>query len=275
MLTVSVLGAGWLGFPLCQELQSSDYRVKASRRSRSGLDELHTAGMEAYEVRVNIPEEGFYFSSANFFECFSLVVTIPPGRKREGFEKIYPKEMRLLAERIDRYSNATQVIYTSSTGVFASKQGEVSDATEPDPDRKGGEAVLEAENELRKVLGERLTVVRFGGLIGGDRHPARQLAKKTQLSGGHHPVNLIGRSDATRILSTLIYQRKVGVTLNACCPEHPTRQEFYTSEAKRLGYARPQFDETDTTNGKVIRCHYLESELKYQFIATDPRDILK
>jgi NAD dependent epimerase/dehydratase family enzyme len=71
-------------------------------------------------------------------------------------------------------------------------------------------------------------VVRFGGLIGEDRHPVKFLSGRKNVEQPDSPVNLIHQNDCIGILLTLIEKEIYGEVFNAVAPSHPTRKTYYT-----------------------------------------------
>jgi nucleoside-diphosphate-sugar epimerase len=111
-------------------------------------------------------------------------------------------------------------------------------------------------------------VLRFAGLIGPGRHPARFLAAKKGVPAPNAPVNLIHLDDCCGIIETIIEKRLEG-TFNACAPSHPARREFYEIACSHLGIAPPEFDETDESAGREISIVKLLEETGYNFIHSD------
>ena len=151
-------------------------------------------------------------------------------------------------------ADAERVIFISSTSVYGETQGRVDEATPPAPEATGAQWLWAVEQELQSRLGLRLQVIRPGGLIGGDRHPARTLAGRQQIKGGLSPINLIHRDD----LIQLILHHSHRPLLNAVAPVHPTKSTFYTEWAKHLGLPIPHFTD-DGSGSKEVHSLFLES----------------
>jgi NAD dependent epimerase/dehydratase family enzyme len=84
-------------------------------------------------------------------------------------------------------------------------------------------------------------VVRFGGLIGEDRHPVKFLSGRKNVEQPDSPVNLIHQNDCIGILLTLIEKEIYGEVFNAVAPSHPTRKTYYTKMALSFGLPLPEF----------------------------------
>jgi hypothetical protein len=63
------------------------------------------------------------------------------------------------------------------------------------------------------------------------------------------------------------------VTLNACADEHPSRKDYYTAQALRLGLDPPQFKEIGKAGYKIVNSGRLKKLLGYRFKYPDPSGI--
>ncbi len=247
-----MLGCGWLGLPLAEELLSAGYAVKGSSTRSEQLEVLRKTGIEPY--RIELKADGIHGPITEFLKGLDcLVCNIPPGLRKDP-NADYPGRIRQLVAPI-RASGLSHLIFVSSTSVFGSDQGEVDEATTPIPDSLSGRQVLEAEEVLRHAVWEvDVTVVRFGGLIGGNRHPVRQLSGKKGISGGGDPVNLIRREDCLRILVEVIRSDPGEALIHGVAPEHPAKREYYVREAVTYGLPAPEFRPESAENpSKLIK----------------------
>jgi nucleoside-diphosphate-sugar epimerase len=155
---------------------------------------------------------------------------------------------------------AARVIFISSTSVFGNTHGAVDETTSPSPDTPTGRWLLESELALSRVLGSRLLIIRPGGLIGGERHPARSLSGRRGIGGGRDRVNLIHRED---LLSLILAAPSERTLLHAVSSHHPTRAEYYTQWCQKLGNALPEFIDQETSK-RVVSSLYAEALIKWQ-----------
>jgi hypothetical protein len=112
----------------------------------------------------------------------------------------------------------------------------------------------------------RHTILRFGGLLGGSRHPGKFLSGKKDLKSPLSPVNLIHLDDTIGLTKKIIEENKVGFFYGVC-DEHSTREEFYQDYCQRTGLALPEFDQNDKTVGKTV----LNDEVKKFYAFKFPR----
>ncbi|HEY3369614.1 MAG TPA: hypothetical protein VGK10_02125, partial [Prolixibacteraceae bacterium] len=141
------------------------------------------------------------------------------------------------------------------------------------PDKASGKALLEAEELFKEIVEFKTTIIRFGGLIGVDRNPGRFLLKSSKPIQDA-PVNLIHQDDCIEIISTIIDRDLWGETLNACCPEHPMKKDFYQKAAKQSGYSALIVSE-ENAPFKIVDSSKLIRLLDYQFIYSSPMDYLE
>ena len=141
----------------------------------------------------------------------------------------------------------------------------VTEMTKPQPETESGKQLWEAEQILQSNNNFKTTVVRFGGLIGEDRHPIHFLAGKQQLENPEAPINLIHQIDCIGILKSIIDQDCFGEIFNAVAPFHPTRKEYYTQKALELHLPLPEFEENKSSIGKTIVSTKIETVLGYKF----------
>lgn len=263
--TIGILGCGWLGLPLAKALLENGYPVKGSTTSENKLAVLEQNGIKPY--LVSLSESGISGDIAPFLNGTSiLVIDIPPKLRGEQKENFVAKIQKLIP--FIENSGIEKVLFISSTAVYADDNNAVTQHTIPNPDTESGRQLLEAEKLLQGNSHFQTNILRFGGLIGEDRHPVKFLAGKEHLENPDGPINLIHQKDCIGIISQLIEKNVWGVAFNAAHPNHPTRQGYYTGKAKSLGLPLPQFDHSKTSVGKTINSRDLMEFLDYTFFET-------
>ena len=256
---ISLLGCGWLGFPLAKSLVSNGFTVLASTTTESKLEVLKKEGIDPYLVQfsedVQLPD------LKKFFNAETLIITIPPGRRDpNGFEN-YRRMVQFVCKELPN-SKVSKLILTSSTSVYADTNNVIYEFSNISPDTESGQLMAETENRLSRQDVNMISL-RLAGLIGPGRMPGKFFAGKTQVPNGLAPVNLIHLNDAIGIIHCLIDQNASGI-YNGCAPDHPTREEFYTMAAQKAGLRPPEFL-PQKTNWKIIVSERLESELNFKF----------
>ncbi len=244
--TISILGSGWLGLPLIEHFRALGYAVKASTRSAARVDEIERAGAGAFIVDIDNLDD----TVDEFLRTDILVINIP-SINLEGFR-------RLLAAV--QQSAIGKVLFVSSTSVYRNLDKTV---TESSGDESPGSPLLAIENLFRGA-GFECTIVRFGGLIGGRRHPGRFFAHGKTVPNPDAPVNLIHRDDCIAIIGRIVERGAWGEIFNACADTHPSKREFYRRAAQSLGIDDLRFDDTDSRGGKTVGNEKLKRELDYE-----------
>jgi nucleoside-diphosphate-sugar epimerase len=247
-----------LGKAAAADLLSSGYSVKGSTTRESKMAELTDSGIEPHLLTLDPVPVGKTLSV--FFSADILIVAVPPNRK-SGSTEVYLEKMRAL----NLYLKGTRiqyVIFISSTSVYRDDPMVVRES-EADP----SSYLYQAERLFCGNSSIQTTVLRFGGLIGGDRHPGKFLAGKSGIGGRKHPVNLIHQVDCVKIIRQIIQEKIWNEVFNACCDVHLTREEFYASAAKNLKLESPVFKD-DSSFSKIVNSDKLKAVLHFEFSNT-------
>ena len=266
---VSILGCGWLGMPLAKHLLNNGFRVKGSVTSPEKLTLLNESGISPYQIILSDSEASV--DDETFFETDVLIISVPP-RRIEGIEQIYPAQVGFIIPYILKFG-ISKVIFISSTSVYPENYQTAKEDNLPAPDKESGKACLAAENLLKNLTDFQTTIIRFGGLIGADRNPARFLLKSAR-PVANVPVNLIHQDDCIGVISSIIDQDLWGETLNASCPEHPLKKDFYGKAAEISGLPEPLIT-AFAEEYKIVDSSKLQRLLKYKFKYSSPMDYLE
>jgi nucleoside-diphosphate-sugar epimerase len=248
--SISILGGGWLGYPLALQFVQKKYDVKTSSTTADRLDQLRAIGTTPFVVDINALTDNV----DAFLQSETLVVNIPADSV-EGHQA--------LLKHIRR-SPIQNIILVSSTSVYP-KNNQV--ATEDDDLPKSKRLSIEKVFTGNKRLNT--TVLRFAGLVGYRRHPGLFFAGGRSLSNPTAPVNLIHRDDCIEIINQIIRKQAWNQTFNCCADTHPTKIEFYTHAAALLHQPPPEVSDTQTGSNKTISNEKLKTTLKYRFIHPD------
>lgn len=251
--SVSILGAGWLGWPLAEVLSADGWHIKASSSKAEKLERMRNHGWTAVHIDAHsviaIPEE---------FWGDVLVLCFPPGRREgsTGYAEQMEKVLQQCPESVEK------IILISSTSVYPKVNGDFKES-DTLSDADDAKALIKAE-QLVLQHSENAVVIRMGGLMGEDRNPAR--FGKSKLAG-NEPVNMIHRRDAVALVQYFIEHTKLQGIFNGCASEHPMRRDFYEAGAKALGVETPLLHESETpllrsiNNEKVVR----ETDFRFQY----------
>lgn len=96
------------------------------------------------------------------------------------------------------------------------------------------------------------TILRFGGLIGPDRHPGKSLSGKKNINGRLWPVNLLHQEDAVGFTLNIIENKITQELIEVVSDEHHTKEEFYQEYCRRMNLVLPEFDPADDSRKSPI-----------------------
>lgn len=265
---IAIMGCGWLGFPLAKYLLADGYQINGSTTSKEKTERLSIAGINPYLLTADPELVGTMLSE--FFNAKILILNIPPGRRRPDVEIFHPQQIKSVINQAITHG-IEKVIFLSSTGVYGDQNKEVSESTPLLPNTASGRALQEVEDWLRSLDLE-VTILRLGGLVGGDRKAGRFLAGKKDVKNGQAPINLLHLDDGINIIYQIIKQEKWGEIFNCCSDEHPTREAFYIAQAIKQNFEPPTFLRESNSNSKIVSNQKVKETLNYTFQHPNPME---
>lgn len=257
--TISILGCGWFGLELAKALIQKGYIVKGSSTTADKLELLSSHHIQPFLVNIQKDEASY---DDDFFKSDILFICIPPKRNTSEQSDFYNKIEQIVHTATTHHIK--QLLFISSTAVYGDTNEEVTELSIPKPETESGKAMLKVEQLLKNQKNISSTVIRFGGLVGPNRNPGRFFAGKTAVPNGQAPINLIHLSDCIGLSLAIIENEAFGHTFNACAPDHPDKQQFYTAAAINAQLTPPVFiDEllnwkkVSTIHTKLLNYNYL------------------
>jgi nucleoside-diphosphate-sugar epimerase len=232
--TIGIAGAGWLGLPLALRLKHGGYNVFAIGQNPAKAKPIEALGIPYNLVNYSAQE-------IDPTPCETLICCIPPC------DNLHDILRHLMALTTPSY-----FIFSSSISVYHQTNGLVDEQD----DAAGNRQLIEAEQWLTRQETP-TAILRYGGLIGDDRHPAKVFSGKTALPNGSAPVNLIHRSDILNFIDSMIPVKLSG-TFNLVFPDHPTRKKYYEQQCITRGLTPCEFlegGEGKIVNGSKITTH--------------------
>ena len=261
---ISIIGCGWLGLPLATELVQDGHQVKGSTTSSEKIEELEKVGIIPYVVSIS--EEGIAGPiDACLKDSEILIINIPPGLRKNP-DADFVKQMDMLCKHIER-SEIKKVLYVSSTSVYQ-ENTEIPEITEESPTNGqsySAQQLVGAEQVFKTNSHFETTILRFGGLIGGDRNPAKYLSGAKNAKDPDGPINLIHQEDCIAIIKNILKNGQWHTDFNAAAPQHPSREKYYTALCQQQNLPLPQFDHTTPSAGKTISSEKVQRVLNYVF----------
>ncbi|RIA08326.1 nucleoside-diphosphate-sugar epimerase [Flavobacteriaceae bacterium MAR_2010_72] len=261
---ISIIGCGWLGRPLAKHFIKLGYKVKGSTTSKAKIEALKNEGIETYCIEIESDK-----IIGPIEDCLEnsevLIINIPPGLRKNPNQN-YVSKIEALIPHIES-SKIRKVLFVSSTSVYADDFSipEITESTLPNPTTNSGKQILAVEKRLQTNLNFKTTILRFAGLFGPDRHPAKQLSGKINLKNPEAPVNLIHLTDCISIIERIVNTNEFGETYNASTTPHPTKKHYYTSVCKSIKTPPPHYEIGQPSSGKIISSEKLKSRFNYDF----------
>jgi len=251
-INISILGSGWLGLPLAQQLQRAGHNVKVATRSDARLHQLASDGLSAFQIDIDAASGDI----SGFLQSNILIINIP-NKNVESFQ--------WLAQQIS-LSPINKILFISSTSVYKPWPTPVSeDCGALDPNHP----LVQIEQLLSGLENIEATVIRFAGLIGPKRNPANFFKNGKSVADSDSPVNLIHLQDCIGIIEAIIAQQAWGDVFNGCATSHPSKREFYSAARQALGKELPNFADSANSAIKSVANNKLKQKLGYEFIHDD------
>ena len=262
MTQISILGCGWLGLPLAKALLENGFTVNGSTTSNEKLLVLKKLGIQPYLIALS--ENETVGNLNDFLENSKILIIDVPPKLRGSATENFVSKIKNVIPFIEK-STVENVIFISSTSVYGEDNLIVTEETELNPDTESGKQLVQAEQLLQSNPNFKTTILRFGGLIGEDRHPIKFLAGRTNIENPNAPINLIHQDDCIGIVLKIMELDCWNETFNAATPFHPSRKEYYTQKAIEFNLASPEFNLENLTFGKTISSSKVENVLGYTF----------
>ena len=205
-MKISIIGLGWFGEALAQELKT-DHKVMGTTRSDEKIQTLMKQNIIAEKLTISETP------SKKMLSADVIVLNIPPFQNQLAWFKSW------------KWNESTHVIFISSTSVYGKNTGTVDETTYPLPETENAKILFDEEKWIQHF--PKYTIIRFAGLIGPNRHPSKSLSGKKNVPGGNLPVNLIHLDDCISFTKMVIEKKLINETFNLVSPEHPLRRDYY------------------------------------------------
>lgn len=256
MKKISILGCGWLGFPLATRFVEANFSVKGSTTSKSKLEDLKSNKVEAFIVKL----EALPTNISTFLNSEILIVNIP-SKNVEGFQQLITKI---------EASSIQKVLFVSSTSVFENSNEIITEATPLNES-----ALKEIEQLFQKNKHFETTILRFSGLLGYNRKPGNWFKNGKIIPNPEGVVNMIHQDDCIEIIQQIVAQNYWNTSFNATADTHPKRRDFYTKAFLDVGRPLPTFNEIDEKSLKIIGNKKVKNILNFTFKYPDLMNLPK
>lgn len=273
MRSVAIVGLGWFGLFLARDLRNLGWDVKGSKRTHEGVEQMRLMRFETYfleltpEINAD-PDDLTYLLSVD-----TLIINIPPS---EYFfdPQLYVQGIENLVNEA-LLCNVSHIIFISSISVFPNVSGNFNEESVPQPDSEIGNALLEIEQRLFEFKDIDVDIIRFAGLVGDDRHPVYRLAgKESMILGGNMPINLVHVDDCVRAVQLLLETRGYQRLYHLTAPIHPTKADYYTKMAEKVGLNPPHFLCDVSDPQRIIKADKICRDLDFVYQYPDPDEFI-
>lgn len=253
---VLILGCGWLGKLVGTDLIQHGYHVFGTYRNDASKTQLLQLQIDPIYLDLSSISHFSINSTGNI----DVVLIMFPPRSSSNYDTI-------LMELVRKFDDKTTFLFTSSIGVYPKSHGIFNENSQLIQEDES--ILVGAEINLRRLLKNRLTTLRLGGLIGPDRHPIFNLQGKVLEEDGFTPINLIHACDVSEAIKVLVEAKSCGKIYNLVYPDHQLKNNYYSSIAKKLSLPPPMFGSTPSIHREVAgNCIESETLFKYSFPVT-------
>lgn len=245
-LSVSLLNTGKLGSILSKKLQKQGVFVQEGYRFLNKEQDIQASHSASFEVRVS--KEGVQGDIESLLKTTVCVISLPFKRSLKD-----PFEYLCYIEKLMPYfksSGLKQVVFCSSTSVYAKKNGYYNEQSALDQNSPRARVLKQVE-DLIQTLNIKVCILRLAGIWSFKRAQFRQLNKP--IEGPNVLLNLVHEKDVIDAIYACIESKASGV-FNVCAPSHPSRLAYYSALANSLALPKPQFVENEEAKLPQNRC---------------------
>lgn len=240
-MRVVVVGCGYVGLALAEQLDARGHAVTGVRRSDAGLDAVDAVGADVEAVRADAtdPESLSALPDADAV----VFAASSGGRGADAARDVYVDG---LANVVDEYGSRAsppeRLVYTSSTGVYGDHDGGwVDEETPVEPTTEKTRVLAEAERIATKRAAEAGidgTVVRFAGLYGPDRYRLERYVEGPVTAGY---LNMVHRDDAAGSIRHLLEADRARDRVVLVVDDEPVDKHVFADWlADACGITRPE-----------------------------------
>lgn len=255
MKKLTIIGLGWLGLPLAEQMKKEGWHVVGSKRVVSDML------IECYPLDLNNLIIGNDLEPLLATEA--MLIALPPS-------KIAPENylsgiQKLVSVAIE--NGLKHILFTSSTSVLPMESGIFDENSEI-----ALSSLLARVEKWLLSLPIHCDILRLAGLVGKTRHPVFYLAGKQNLSGAEQPVNLVHLDDCIAAISLLLAKPNGKRLFHLCAEQHPTRQAYYSEMANRFDLGDLQFSQENRPLVRIVKAEKICAELGFVYRYPNPYD---
>jgi nucleoside-diphosphate-sugar epimerase len=286
--SATILGAGWLGFPLALYLaQERGFEIHATTTTAEKMAHFEAEGIKPYLLELPLTASKGA-ASESLFEVAFICFAFPPKSRNPKEADSYPEKVQSVMDFLSKkYQNVCEkkqkpkLIFLSSTSVYPDCNQEVTESYPITPQNSPSPHILAAENIFKTQTTFDYCILRLAGLMGYDRYAGKYFAGQQNLTFGNQPVNHVHRADVVRIIYEImreenpLFQAQIwNQVFNIVAPLHPLRKRLYLSNAFKYKFEPPSFRDSPAPPHKIVRGEKLEKALAYDYLFPNPLEFL-
>lgn len=256
MKTFSILGAGWLGYPLASFLKEK-YKIKVSIKDEGKKEKFKSEGLNPFLLN----EENLD-SLDDLLETDYLFINFPPSKFKDyiGFlNKIYSHK---------KISNIEKIIFISSTSIYPDLDFIFTEEFSSFESNSKSSKVYDAEVAIHDKTD---LILRCSGLMGYNRIAGKRSSAKI-VNDKDIKINYVHRDDVISATMFLITNNIDG-TFNLAVNKHPTKEEIYLFNSKKYGFKKSIFKDEKGLKNRIIDGRKLTS-LGFKYKYSNPFDFI-
>jgi nucleoside-diphosphate-sugar epimerase len=243
-MRVLIVGCGYVGLPLGQELVRLGHEVLGLRRTPTAFTEIQAAGLQPLAGDVTDPA-----SLAKLPGTYDWVVNCVASSQgtAEDYQRVYVEGTRNLLAWLAPHP-PRKYVYTSSTGVYGQMDASLVKETHPtEPGTDTGRKLVDTERLLLAAARDQAlpaVILRVAGIYGPERgHYLKQLlAGQARIPGqGQRFLNMIHRDDVVGAIIAALKDGKPGEIYNVVDDEPVALVHLFRWLSESLGRDMPPF----------------------------------
>ena len=247
----SLVGCGWLGTPLLQNLIKTypDVYFIVSTRTNDQCQNLLQQHQNIKWVNLDLNDLSKQNNQAALTELkkSSVMIYLLP-----------PQPLEQLKEFASHFSPELKFVFTSSTSVYGKNLGVVQENNFVLNEKNTNSPLLVSSEEFIKSYFTAPTLLRLGGLYGSKRHPVFFLQGKKDCRGGQEFIHLCSQLDGVTAISKVLDKQIWGETIHIVSDLRIKKSLYYQKMAEKLELESPEYleetsnqDQTNLDNSKA------------------------
>ena len=240
-MKITIIGCGWLGIQVGEHLSKQGHFIQGSYRSEAQKEKISKTSITGFKFNSDLKSQISTDISDN---TNLLILLLPPIKRKE------PNHYAtVLRNCVQQFPKTTNVIFTSSVGVYPSKEGVFKETYLFEANHHS--VTRNAEIELQKQFKNRLTILRLGGLIGPNRHPIKSMQGKLISNDGKATVNLIHSEDVSRAINSISIKNDFGKCYNLVFPLEVGKNIYYPLMVEKYNLNKIYFGAGKSVNRRI------------------------